>query len=302
MTLADVLDGMFRLFLSHWRTYALALGVIVVPQSFISALLVDRTGMNTGLLEQFSNPAAAEAAFEAGPELWALGGLAGISILAALFITPYLTGVACRIAGEAYEGGAPEPGDVLRSTLSRYGALLGATVLLGLVGITVLAVPLALIIGGIASDAGQFIAIGGFLMVVAVPLMIWLLVRLSLAYPAIVMERVGPVAALKRSWELVGGRWWRVFGTVLLAQIITGIVAQIAAFPFSLPGQLFGGLFAVVFLALGTTLSAIVTTPLVANAQTLLYYDGRIRSEGYDLELLARDVGGNQTDAGQPFG
>ena len=31
--------------------------------------------------------------------------------------------------------------------------------------------------------------------------------------------------------------------------------------------------------------------PLIAIVQTLLYYDARIRKEGYDLELMAQDLG-----------
>ena len=300
MTLADVLDGMFRLFLSNWRTYAVAVGLVVIPQSFLSAMLAHQMGMSTGLLEQLSNPAAAEATFQAGPELWALGAIGGLTILVALFVTPYVNGVACRIAGSAYEGDTPQPGEVLRFGLGRYWSLLGATVLLGLIALAVLAVPSGLLIAGGVTGNNGFLAAGGLLMVVALPLVIWFMVRLTLAYPAIVMERLGAVAALRRSYGLVAGRWWRVFGTLLLAQIITGIVSQIAAVPFSIPGQLFGGVIAVILVALGTVLASIVTTPLAANAQTLLYFDGRVRREGYDLDVRSRQVAADV--AGGPLG
>lgn len=304
MTLADVLDGMFRLFLSHWRTYAIAVGLVVIPQSFLGAMLAQQMGMSTGLLEQFSNPAAAEAAFEAGPELWALAAIGGLTVLVTIFVTPYLSGVAARIAGEAYEGHDPQPGEVLRFALRRYGALLGATVLMGLIGIAFFVLPAAAIIAGTVTETQPLIVLGVILAVAAFVGLIWLLVRLTLAYPAIVMEGLGPVAALRRSFGLVGGRWWRVFGTMLLAQIITGIVSQIAAVPFSIPGQLFGGVISVILVALGSVLAAVVTTPLSANAQTLLYYDGRIRKEGFDLQMMANDIGGGAPtpDPGQPFG
>ena len=298
MTLADILDGMFRLFLAHWRTYALALGLVVVPQSFVMALLAGEVGMGTGLLEQFNNPAAAEAMFEAGPQMWAVISLVAVSVVVGIFVTPYLTGVACRIAGEAFEGGDPQPGDVLRSTLQRYWALLAVIMLQVLIFLGIFAVPIGLIAAGAIGGNDGLAVGGGILMLFLFPLAIWLLIRLTLAVPVVVMERVGPATALRRSYSLVQGRWWRVCGTFLLAQFITAIVAQIASFPFSLPGQLFGGLFAVVFIGLGTVVAAVITTPLSANAQTLLYYDGRIRSEGYDLEVMAR----NQFEPPPPTG
>ena len=289
LTLADVLDGMFRLFLSHWRTYAIALGIVLVPQSFVMALLAGSLGMNMGILEQLNNPAATEAALQRGPELAPLIALIVISVLAALFLSPYLTGAACRIAGEAYEGRDPQPGEVARFTLRRYWSLIGVIFLQGLLFLLIFALPIGVIAAGVLGDNGGMAAAGGVLALFLFPVAIWLGVRWSLSVPTIVMEGNRPVAALRRSASLVEGRWWRVFGTLALAQFITAIVAQIAGFPFSLPGNLFSGTVATVLVAVGTTLTAIVTTPLAANAQTLLYYDGRVRTEGYDLEVMARD-------------
>jgi hypothetical protein len=45
--------------------------------------------------------------------------------------------------------------------------------------------------------------------------------------------------------------------------------------------------------SIGGLLSAVVSTsslPFLLGAITLLYYDLRVRKEGYDLELLARDL------------
>src|SRR4051812_11368193 len=46
----------------------------------------------------------------------------------------------------------------------------------------------------------------------AVVIYLYVSVRLQLALPAAVVERLGPVRALSRSWELVQGNWWRTFG------------------------------------------------------------------------------------------
>lgn len=293
MTIADVLDGMFRMFLAHWRTYVLALGAVLLPLDFLLALLGSLAGANVGLFEQFADPTTAQAAFQNGPELVALITYLAIAALSAVFVTPFVTGVACRIAAHAFGGGDPQPLSVLRETLPRYWALVGVMLLLGLMGLGVVAAPAALLAAGVVTQATGLAVFGGILLFAAVLVLTWLVTRLQLAFAVIVVERVGPVTALRRSWQLVRGRWWRVFGTMLLAGLVSGIVAQVASFPFALPGQLFGAALGVVFLTIGTVISGIITTPLSANAQTLLYFDGRIRNEAYDLEVMTQGVAGS---------
>ena len=43
-----------------------------------------------------------------------------------------------------------------------------------------------------------------------------LLVRLSVTLPALVLERISPISAIKRSFELSRGSYWRLFGILLL--------------------------------------------------------------------------------------
>jgi hypothetical protein len=37
-------------------------------------------------------------------------------------------------------------------------------------------------------------------------------------------------------------------------------------------------------------LSSLVSAPIIAIVSTLLYFDGRIRHEGFDLQVMARDL------------
>jgi hypothetical protein len=43
-------------------------------------------------------------------------------------------------------------------------------------------------------------------------------------------------------------------------------------------------------LAVGSIISGLVSTPLIAIVATLVYYDGRIRQEGLDLQIMAADL------------
>lgn len=49
---------------------------------------------------------------------------------------------------------------------------------------------------------------------------LWLLTKWSLFAPAIAREGLGAVGSLRRSAELVSGRFWRVFGVVTVALLI----------------------------------------------------------------------------------
>ena len=49
---------------------------------------------------------------------------------------------------------------------------------------------------------------------------LWLLTKWALFAPAIAREGLGAVASLRRSAELVSGRFWRVFGVVTVALLI----------------------------------------------------------------------------------
>ena len=55
-------------------------------------------------------------------------------------------------------------------------------------------------------------------MLAAIVVLVWVSVSLSLAAPAYVLEGVGVTEALRRSWWLVTGRFWPVFGIQLLGR------------------------------------------------------------------------------------
>jgi hypothetical protein len=95
---------------------------------------------------------------------------------------------------------------------------------------------------------------------------LWLLTRWSLFVPAISRERIGPVAALKRSNGLVRGHFWGVFLTATLALILeealvhAGGVAGVLISGSDTWGE-WGG----------ATIAAALMTPLAALATSVTY-------------------------------
>jgi len=122
---------------------------------------------------------------------------------------------------------------------------------------------------------------------------VWLSVAWSMSYPALLSEGIGPVAALGRSFRLVRGRWWPTFGALFVMYLLVAVVSGIL-------GVLFGATLvaatdneavAATVYTIVNTLSSMITLPLVAAVLTIIYFDLRVRKEGFDLQLLARGVG-----------
>jgi hypothetical protein len=135
-------------------------------------------------------------------------------------------------------------------------------------------------------------------------------VWLALTTPILVLERRGVFAALKRSAEIIRGKWWRTFGTLVLTLTIT-LFAQIIVLPLPFvviqrvilserpepTGWALLGFVAVG--AVGRIIAGTLLNPFNAGVMTLLYADRRMRREAFDLEL-AMDPPSEPLDAWLP--
>lgn len=89
----------------------------------------------------------------------------------------------------------------------------------------------------------------------------------SVGAPAIVVEGIGPIDAFGRSWRLVRGNAWQVFGVLLLVLLIVigiGIVLAIVATPIG-DGE--------VATWVASIISTTITAPIFSIAVTVLYYE-----------------------------
>jgi hypothetical protein len=127
----------------------------------------------------------------------------------------------------------------------------------------------------------------GFLLFV-VPGILWML-SYSLAVPVILVENQKATTSLRRSRDLVKGHRGKVFCVMLIINLLQVIpimgVNMISGMIFNT--QTGGG--AVLNSAI-INLASIFLTPLAIVATILLYYDMRIRKEGFDLEMLSRAI------------
>nr|WP_079171578.1 hypothetical protein [Streptomyces sp. CC53] len=296
----EILDGAVSTLRAHWRT-VLAITVTVSVLVQVAQLLVDRflLPQAPAMSPDASQSERIDQATEALPvSLISMMPLLLLGLVASFFTTALLTFVVSR----SVLGKPVTFSEVWRDARPRFVPLLGLTLLLPLISVAVMT---AGIVPGmlVGSVGGSLLAIFGGLAALAV--MLWLVVKFSLAYSALMLERQGVVASLRRSARLVQGSWWRIFGILLLTTLITVVVAVIVSVPFmliavladseSLASILSGSTpqFSWTFLiitSIGSVISSAIMYPVSAGVTVLLYVDQRIRREALDLEL-ARAAG-----------
>lgn len=144
----------------------------------------------------------------------------------------------------------------------------------------------------------------GFVVLLFLPF-IWVGVCLALYFPTLWMEDEGVLAALRRSFYLVKGKWWSTLGLYLIISFITGIINYVFLIPvyglmatrmmLQLPGfnaELLS-VAAMSIYALGWVFTA--SLPLIALL--FQYFNLVERKDGVGLRLLVGTLG--QTAAPQ---
>jgi hypothetical protein len=260
MALGDILDGAFKLFKANARSVILIVASITVPLQFVSAF-VARDQISPGLLNAFRDPTVASTSNSG--DLLSVGGQL-IATLVGLLATPFIAGAISRVVAASYLGYEESPWHALRATFRRFPALLAAFFLVH-------------ICEGIA-----FIAC-------VLPALLPMALFTPVA-PAIVIEELGPIQGMTRSWNLVQRRLWPVVGISVLAGLISSFIGNIVGGIPVAVGAIFGGGFAWLLVALGGILGVVVSAPLIAITATLIYFDLRIRFEGFDLQIMAADL------------
>ena len=141
-----------------------------------------------------------------------------------------------------------------------------------------------------APDALMFVVVG-LVMLVGGLATLPAIGRLAVVPTTAILEPRGPVGALARSNQLTKGLWKHSVGVSALAFLI-------AVVPY-LGATLLAGEFGsrIVQQIVGMVMSVILT-PIYVASLVALYYDLRIRKEGFDLELMASELATAAPDAG----
>ena len=261
MTTADIIDTAIRL---YRHNFGLFLGIAAVVQL-------------PTLVAQVASSAVISAAVATEEEVnvLAMGGVTvGIVVLALAAVLLYPLGQAAMTVAvsERYLGHSTSVRAAYAAAVPHYWRVLWTSVL-------------------------AWLAIYGGFFLCVIP-GIWLGIRLLLAPSVtVVLEGRWGSAGLSRSWRLTEGNFWSIFGTmavlVLMVMVATyGVITPVAilmgAGLASDPSSM--TTYQVVTQSLAATMQ-MVLAPLWMLGIVLVYYDLRIRKEGFDLLMMAQALG-----------
>jgi hypothetical protein len=280
LRIGEILDVSIKIYLRNALTFMAMVAMAVLPVMFIGtlALLSIAPDLSGVVTESDVN------AF--------VGGAIVIAILQ--FIGGLIaTGACFKGVGDSYLGKTPGAGESVRFAAKKAHSLLWIlflTLLFIAIAMFAAALPLGLVAQG--SEAGVIIATIVFLV-----LFTYLAVNLFFGIAALLAEGLPGTQAMVRSWGLVKGRWWATFAVLVVAFLLT----QIVGFVFDLvfdplitvePGETITSLTGViVWSQIVGFIVGVLTQPFLAAVVAIAYFDLRVRKEGYDLELLARQIG-----------
>ncbi|MFH9553892.1 hypothetical protein ACIBAH_06440 [Streptomyces sp. NPDC051445] len=302
LAVGEILDGAVTTMRTYWRTVlGISLTVAVITQIFV--VLLQGLVLNGTDTTALGDPSATadEQVNAMGDAVRASGPVLLIALIGTITATALLTAVTSRaVLGkpvtlqEAWRDARPQ--------VFKLFGLIFLLILIGALTVLVCLLPGILVSAAGSSEAGA--ALMAFGALGSIVLGLWLLVRLSLASPALMLEKQSIKKALIRSAKLTRGSWWRVFGIQLLALIIANIVSMLVVVPFALMGMAlsdggiggmadasadYGWTYLIVS-GIGSVLGSMITFPISAGVYVLLYVDQRIRREALDLDL-ARAAG-----------
>jgi len=266
LRIGEILDVSIKIYLRNAKTLFLAVLVVQAPLQVLSFFVLSST-VPSGQL-------GAQGTFGGSPPNVTPGDVAAAGAgylvigLLSLVATALATAACLKAVSDAYLGEPTSWRGSLRFALRRFRSLLWIGFL------TVLFLSFA------------FLAL-------LVPA-IWLFVAWSVAFPVLLLEGEKGTAALRRSFRLVRHRWWPTFGALIVGFILAGIVSGVVSGIFvglASLGAKGSPILVIGLSSLGGLVGGVLSRPFQAAVITVVYFDLRVRKEGFDLQLLAERLG-----------
>ncbi|MBL1287668.1 hypothetical protein ACFTXO_32140 [Streptomyces sp. NPDC057067] len=309
LKLGDVLGGAFSTMGRYWKQlFGLAAALYGGAALLMAGAVAVAYSAVSGHLDHVISLDYDESASSTDivPLVVAGGVLALLGIVTMAIVSGLMYAAVPAVLQEAVLGRPVAFSAVWRKAWAHVAPVIGALILTALVAtvpvLLVMAAFIGVIISVLTMDSGgaaaTAVTLGILGALVTGPLAAWIWIKVCLAPAAVVFEGRGPVAALRRSAELVRGDWWRIFGITLLAALIAGAAGYVIQIPFSVLG-LFPGMIGTASLEedpsptavivamsgymvatlLGQLVSQIISTTFPQLVTGLLYVDRRIRTE-----------------------
>jgi hypothetical protein len=314
MGIGEILDRTLRIYRGWFATF---FGIAVVASGLIYLVSVALGFASPPDMRSMSLP-----------EMLVLAAKGLVLLAAVALLQTALDGALTVAASEHFLGRPIGVRDAYRRMMPRFLPLLGTAVLKWLVlggiwmavaiaaGIAVAAI--AALLGAAGGIVGGVVAAGalGAILLPGLAVILYLYLSFFLSTYAVVLEGLGPVRALARSHELMRKKTdktrWRFRSNASKAMVILlviliwtiGVSVSFMALNVALQEH-YGGFndpdalaaipwYVNVVLGAVSTLLQTLSSPVYGIAPVLLYYDIRMRFEGFDLIALADTLSARQ--------
>ena len=259
-SVTEIVDAAFQLYRRDALEYIVVTAVAYSPILIAQLMLFGSMGRGNAAVD-----------FGTFGPLWfvlLILGFIGYAIMVA---------VVSKFSSEVYLGRSPDLAGIIRAALPKTFPLIGASLLFGLLvslGVFLFAISIALW-GPVTGSLG---------FVLAVVWALWVVARYFAVFQVIILEDRGVIDAYTRAGTLSRGQKGHIVLTLFLVVLIVTVVA-IAVMTASvlLPSQMAAGAVQMIY--------TVVAYPLLGIAQMILYYDLRIRAEGFDIEVMTGALG-----------
>jgi hypothetical protein len=282
LRLGELLDQAIRLYRRNFITFIGIIALVYVP---LMILQTAATALLTSSMEGLASASTPEEIFT-NYAYW--GGVLSslvITFIQFILVQGIATGALTRAVADNYLGRQTGILDAYRGIKESWMSLLGALLVIVLLFI---ALTLWWVI---VPCIGWFTGLG---------MMVFLMAAVSpLVPPAVVLEKQGALASIRRAWDLSRRRFWPVLGTIFVlylfsllivngpAAIVNAILTQVIT---SFGDVTTGLVITTIIQSLVSLVFVLLYYPLQMTAFTLIYFDLRVRTEGFDIALLTMDT------------
>lgn len=271
LTVGQILDRAFRLYQGNFLTFLAIVAVVQLPLGIVQVV---------NAVASQSNSVA----------LAGLVGLLAIAlVLAGVLANQIASAALARAVADVYLGRKTSFAAAYRGVTPLIGNIFVTLIVIFLVAIGLFIFALIPCVGWTAGMGMLMFFTGGIIPMVGT---------------VIVLENKAGFDALRRGWDLTRRRFWPVMGYVVLLSLLvfvitagpTFLLTYLASFvwsgfdptaPVSMTNLPQAPLWATILQTLVTVALQTIILPIQLAAASVLYFDLRVRNEGFDLELAS---------------
>lgn len=277
LRLGELLDQAIRMYRRNFVTFIGIIALVYVP---LMVLQTTSTTLLTSSLDDIANSSSPQEIFS-NYAYW--GGMLSTVVVAFLqfiFVQGIATGALTRAVADDYLGKKTSILDAYRGIGKSWLPLVGALLFIGLLVIVIS-------IWWIVPCIGWFTGLGmlAFLGAAISPMVA----------PVVVLEGQGAINSVQRAWLLVRRRFWPVLGTIFVLYLFNLLIVNgptaivnfiLTAFAPSFGDSTTQLIITAIIQSIVSIVFILIYYPLQMTAFTLIYFDLRVRTEGFDLALL----------------